>query len=285
MSIFVEGDKLNTALTELIANADDFLWLISPYIKLNDRTKFNLKELKTKPKTEIVIVFGKNEYEFSKSMSLEDLSFFNDFPNVRIMHVKNLHAKFYGSEDLGIITSMNLYEFSQVNNLEAGILIHPKNSLKKLTSLAISSAFDDSYEQATAYFSRVIDQATLIYHTKPLFKKAMLGFAEKYDTSETVVNDVENYYPTKKPMVEKPPVAIAEQVQNDTAPNTEAQKLDGFCIRSGVEIPFNTSRPFSIESYWQWAQLRDVDFPEKFCHKTGELSYGKTSMRQPILHV
>jgi hypothetical protein len=36
---------------------------------------------------------------------------------------KNLHAKCYLNEELCIITSLNLYEFSQVNNNEMGVLI------------------------------------------------------------------------------------------------------------------------------------------------------------------
>ncbi len=42
---------------------------------------------------------------------------------IRTSFCKNLHAKCYMNEELCIITSLNLYEFSQVNNNEMGILI------------------------------------------------------------------------------------------------------------------------------------------------------------------
>jgi len=42
---------------------------------------------------------------------------------IRASFCKNLHAKCYMNEEMCIVTSLNLYEFSQVNNNEMGILI------------------------------------------------------------------------------------------------------------------------------------------------------------------
>ncbi len=42
---------------------------------------------------------------------------------VRLSFCKNLHAKCYLNESECIISSLNLYEFSQINNNEMGILI------------------------------------------------------------------------------------------------------------------------------------------------------------------
>lgn len=39
------------------------------------------------------------------------------------MFYEKLHAKCYLNEDVGIITSMNLYEFSELNNREMGISV------------------------------------------------------------------------------------------------------------------------------------------------------------------
>jgi phosphatidylserine/phosphatidylglycerophosphate/cardiolipin synthase-like enzyme len=43
---------------------------------------------------------------------------------VRTSFCKNLHAKCYINEEKCIVTSLNLYEFSQVNNNEMGVLIY-----------------------------------------------------------------------------------------------------------------------------------------------------------------
>ena len=59
--------------------------------------------------------------------------------------------------------------------------------------------------------------------------------------------------------------------------------LPGFCIRTGVPIPFDIDKPLSKEAYRKWNEFGDPDYPEKFCHFSGELSYGETSMCKPIL--
>ena len=55
MAQFVEADELNTALTTMINHADNYLWFISPYIKLNERIKFSLTALKDRPDRKSVV--------------------------------------------------------------------------------------------------------------------------------------------------------------------------------------------------------------------------------------
>ena len=109
MAEFLKDTQLISALDEMIENADKFLWLISPYIKLHERTKSLLKAMTTyKPDVEVVVVFGKNEDALHKSISKEDIDFLKELPFIHIAYEKRLHAKFYASEDYAIITSMNL---------------------------------------------------------------------------------------------------------------------------------------------------------------------------------
>lgn len=58
---------------------------------------------------------------------------------VRVSFCKNLHAKCYINESTCIISSLNLYEFSQVNNNEMGILIQKDQD---------ELVFKDAYEEA-----------------------------------------------------------------------------------------------------------------------------------------
>lgn len=57
----------------------------------------------------------------------------------------------------------------------------------------------------------------------------------------------------------------------------------GFCIRTGAEIPFNVEKPMSYEAFKSWSKYSDPDYPEKFCHFSGEPSNGETSVNRPIL--
>ena len=58
---------------------------------------------------------------------------------IRVSFCKNLHAKCYLNEDSCIISSLNLYEFSQVNNNEMGILVKKDDD---------TDVYKDAYEEA-----------------------------------------------------------------------------------------------------------------------------------------
>lgn len=116
MAKFLNTSATNYFLEELIKNARDRLILICPFLKLNDRIK-ELIEDKNRLKLDIRIVYGKNELQPEEINWLKELAF------VRTSFCKNLHAKCYINEEACIITSLNLYEFSQVNNNEMGVYI------------------------------------------------------------------------------------------------------------------------------------------------------------------
>ena len=116
MAKFVTDSELNAALERIFKEAEESLVIVSPYIKLHDRIKDILKDIKNKPRVEIKLLFGKNETDITKSFHLDDIRFFMEFPNIQIRHNKRLHAKFYANENHSLLTSLNLYEYSQNNN-------------------------------------------------------------------------------------------------------------------------------------------------------------------------
>lgn len=65
--------------------------------------------------------------------------------------------------------------------------------------------------------------------------------------------------------------------------NTSSNEKMGYCIRTGVEIPFNIEKPFCLEAFKIWNEYGDPDYPEKYCHFSGEPSDGETSFSKPIL--
>jgi len=75
----------------------------------------------------------------------------------------------------------------------------------------------------------------------------------------------------------------ASSKQADNKKSSQA-KQNGYCIRTGVEIPFNIEKPFSSEAYKKWKEFGKKDYPEKFCHFSGEPSNGETSLSKPILN-
>jgi phosphatidylserine/phosphatidylglycerophosphate/cardiolipin synthase-like enzyme len=116
MAKFLNTNATSYYLEELIHGAHHRLILISPFLKLNDRVK-ELLEDKNRLKTDVRIVYGKNELQPEEINWLRALSF------VRTSFCRHLHARCYLSEDYCIVTSLNLHEFSQINNNEMGVLI------------------------------------------------------------------------------------------------------------------------------------------------------------------
>lgn len=199
MAIFLTSNELNTALESIFENAFEHLILISPYIKLHDRYASVLKTKKGDPNIKITIVFGKNEDDFSKSMKQEDSNFFKDFPNIEIRYEKRLHAKYYANENSAILTSMNLYNFSQDNNIEAGIMTNRKGILGSLTDNLVSNVTNqDTLENKTSYyFDRVIQQAELLFQKVPKFESIMMGLSKRYTNSVIEIDKLSEFFNNK----------------------------------------------------------------------------------------
>ena len=116
MAKFLDTTGVSYHLQQIINQAQDTLILISPYLKINERLRQSLDD-KDRMKIDIRVVYGKNDLQPDQINWLRSLKF------VRTSFCENLHAKCYLNEREAIITSMNLYEFSQVNNQEMGISI------------------------------------------------------------------------------------------------------------------------------------------------------------------
>lgn len=149
MPKYLRTSGITAGVEELIREARERLYIISPYLKLSD----NIRELlndKEREKAEVRIIFGKQE------LSPTEMSYLQNLKYVRLYFSKNLHAKCYLNEKKMIISSMNLYEFSQQNNREMGILIERENEAdrqvyedawKDIESI-LNNATDFSYVEA-----------------------------------------------------------------------------------------------------------------------------------------
>lgn len=113
---FLTTAGVNYHLEELIKQSRERLVLISPYLRLSTRIR-DLLEDKNRMKIDIRVVYGKSELRPDENNWLESMT------SIRTSYCANLHAKCYMSERAALITSMNLYEFSQQNNHEMGVLV------------------------------------------------------------------------------------------------------------------------------------------------------------------
>lgn len=265
MAGFLKGNQLNATLEELFEKASKQLILVSPFVKLHSRFVDVLKWKKDNDQLKITVVFGKNEEDITKSLNQAEFDFLKEFPNIEIRYEPKLHAKYYANESMALLSSMNLYDYSQNHNIEFGILTK-STLLGTLTGNIIGDAVDkDAFE----YFHHVIDNSTLLFQRVPYYEDRVFGLSKKYTYSVTEKDELTGNY--NKP---KAPKKIEFKKQGSKP---------GYCIRTGVKIPFNRKRPFSESAFISWNRHKNEDYPEKYCHYSGEDSNGQTTFSKPVL--
>jgi hypothetical protein len=403
MSKFVTGKELEEVVYDILFEAKRQLLLVSPYIKLDTYFRQILDRHALNPELEIIVVFGKNEGNVTRSVSRADLDYFTKFQHVTLVYAPYLHAKYYGNEVKGVVTSINLYDYSFRNNIEFGVYSENAPIMERfLEAMNKKSLEDQSFEQAML----VASSHDVIFAKRPIYKlrgglmsklvgssmgKDYLGTEVVFDVMEDLLSNrpyeakrlanlpkevefqqmipqvrpsrqeveaqptlppsVPAAAPAPKPIQQASPVQPAATVRElpkpepapvnpeevhqylrdyinrerqaagstatTTAPPPVATPVapapmprpvaassgtssapqaskpvyparsrsteQGFCIRTGTPIPFNIERPFSYPAYKSWARFSNDDYPERYCHKTGRESHGKTSKRNPVL--
>jgi phosphatidylserine/phosphatidylglycerophosphate/cardiolipin synthase-like enzyme len=168
MAKYLRTSGITAEVEGLIREARQLLYIISPYLKLSDHIRELLND-KEREKQEVRIIFGKQE------LSPTEMSFLQNLKYVRLYFSKNLHAKCYLNEKKMIISSMNLYEFSQQHNREMGILIERENEAdrevyedawKDVESI-LNNATDFSYVEAPKEIDKVKSELTKPVVSKP----------------------------------------------------------------------------------------------------------------------
>ncbi len=183
MSKFITSSNLDNEIESIIREAKTKLLLISPYINLSDNIKNLLRQKTSHPELEIIVAFreewkdeknrGVNNVETdSKYKNLKELEVWKTFPNIRLVGLNNLHAKYYANENKGVITSLNLYRYSIKNNIEYGCLIR-----------------GNTYLETTNYSERIIeDWGNVVYAKVPRYR--VIKGEKKYVDSVEIFDSI-----------------------------------------------------------------------------------------------
>lgn len=132
MAEFLTTSAGSHHIERIILTAQRQVFLFSPYLKLSKTLLERLKDA-TKRNIKVIIVHGKDELKPAERQKLFSLD------NVTVYFFENLHAKCYFNESNMVITSMNIYEFSEKNNREMGILLNREQDLN-----AFAQAFNEA---------------------------------------------------------------------------------------------------------------------------------------------
>jgi len=141
MAKFLTTIDIASQLRELIIEADKTLYLVSPYLQISKDFQ-ELLVSREKNKKETIIIYGKNE------LTPDQLKFLTSLRYVYLKFYENLHAKCYINDTKLIITSLNFYEYSMINNKEMGVLYDIVNEADK-----------DIYSKALEYVKLIEDNS------------------------------------------------------------------------------------------------------------------------------
>ena len=116
MAKFLTAKACTAKIEEMVREAGEKIWLISPYIDIDEQLKQRLRA-RDGAGIEMRLVYR------GKKLPEGESEWLNSIDSLEIRSHANLHAKCYMNEREALITSLNLYEYSQVNNVEWGILV------------------------------------------------------------------------------------------------------------------------------------------------------------------
>jgi hypothetical protein len=116
MPQFLTTSGTSHLIEDIIIRAKTELVLITPYLKLSRILLERLTEANNRG-VSIKLVYGKVNLHPGEKKHIEALT------NLELLFLENLHAKCYHNGTTLIVSSMNLYDFSEKNNREMGIVL------------------------------------------------------------------------------------------------------------------------------------------------------------------
>ena len=224
MADFLTTTGVSHHLEEVIKKADDRLVIVSPYLKLNRRVRELLEE-RDRAKLDIRLVYGKRDLQPEEINWLESVS-------IRTSFRENLHAKCYMNEKQAILTSMNLYEFSQQNNDEMGVLV--------------------SIDKDPELFGDIRREVQRILEGSDEFRVKVARVEPTETLSTPPVTRAAPREPQRKP---EPSIGIP---------------TSGFCIRDKATIPADPGKPYCNRCFQSWNRFKNPEYEENHCHICGK---------------
>ncbi len=189
MAELLATDKTISCVKQIIREAKQRLVIVTFSIQINETILKYLKDANLN-KVKISIIHGGEVGKYRLERLLGDLR------NISVYWHPKLHAKFYFNEKRMVVTSMNLTDLPQHDNIELGILL--------------------TRDQDGEIYGEVIREFLRIRK-----------FSAKI-------------------------------------------KYRGYCIRCRKELKLNYVRPYCRDCYRIWAEYKNPNYLEKYCHECGE---------------
>ena len=312
MAEFLKTEGVADSLSRIIEKANKKAILISPYVSINTRLAQLIRH-KLESGTEIHMIYRES------AQSTEAEEWLESMPNIRASCCDILHAKCYLNETEVLVTSMNLYEYSQVNNLEMGILVSRRRDLSlyrdiekhveyiESVSKPIREPEPDSTPNQTSVLGSLVSgirgfgrrqqpeqtqpteparahepTAPITQATQPSQQSpdAVVEIGVRVHAITQPAQQPQTVY-MESPQRQPEPIAAASiSAPNRSRKNRIQAPKSGFCIRCGVEIPADPMKPYCKTHFRSWNRYKNNDYQEKVCHTCGDEH--STNMAKPV---
>ena len=155
---FIAPLEIASKIMTLIVEAEKELILVSPYVKINDWDKMKKSLLKAVNK-------GVNITFIARQNTNDDLSPLNSL-NIKVLLIKDLHAKVYINDKYAIVSSQNITHYSDINSIDIGYQTENEEERAELINFVNNYISDiksfnkyvEKTEQSTKSVSREIFQ-------------------------------------------------------------------------------------------------------------------------------
>ena len=180
MAEFLTTNGTSYNIENIIIEAKSKLVLVSPYLQISKTFYERLKDASNK-NVAIKIIYGKDELKPNEKNSLAELK------NVELFYFQNLHAKCYFNENKMVITSMNMYEFSEKTNREMGVLIN-RSTDKELFEKAVAETLSILQSSEPIPLKKAERQTaqqikpTINGQSKPKYQNQLRGYCIRCET-------------------------------------------------------------------------------------------------------
>lgn len=252
MAEILTDRELRHSIETTIGTAQAFLFIVSPYIDLDEDAKRAFSKLDK----DVVkaIVYRKEGAVNSKSgISKGSREFLKSLPNVELIAVNNLHAKLFMNEEYTVISTMNLTSSSN-HNYEMGVEFRNEEEYDK---------FNECLEYLINDILKSDDSDISLERLKNIIPKQL--FTLDYSPSKVTINGKEI------------DIATFEKW------HVECNAKHGYCIRcESNKIKFYPNRPLCPKCFKEWSNYKNTVYEENNCHRCGMET--STSINEPLCH-
>ena len=251
----LDTSHCSAELSDLVKNAQTEIILVSPYLQISPRLFDLLKEASLR-NISITLIYRNDKLSEKDSTKFKEQKDKLLSLNVKMSSLENLHAKCYLNDSMAVITSMNLYQYSQENNIEFGICIRK--------------------EEDPGLYNETYNEMQRIYRISQFDQPDQLQTVKNISSSKSKTE------PAKNSKSESSEPSLETTSDNDFI-DLISNFVSGskfYCIRCGVSIEENPDKPFCKKCNSSWKRYKNEEFEEKYCLSCGEEV--KTTYAKPV---